>query len=269
MVAERFLEVYGSIGLLSGVVQVLYLGVAFWLGSRLVQRARHSRELPELLLGVHLLLSLGVGYLLLSSGIALAELSDDPPRDVIAPLLASGYAATILGLMATLAFTHRVFRPGQRRSIFFVALAATIMWAGFWAYGSSGGFAEGTFQGAPAWTLLGGMLVTNLWVAAEPLRYHLQLRRRIPLGLADPLVADRFLLWGCGSLARVFMILLGPAGAFGLAHLDGAARDAVTPLTLALASALGLFISVTFWLTFSPTDGYRRWVARRYAHPVS
>ena len=72
---ERFVEVYGSIGLLAGVAQCVYLGVAFWLGVRLVNLARRTRELPELLLGLHLILTLGVAYILLSAGISVAELS--------------------------------------------------------------------------------------------------------------------------------------------------------------------------------------------------
>ena len=268
MPVDRFIEVYGSIGFLAGIVQAVYLSAAFWIGIDLVRRARRVRELAELLLGVHLLLAMGLGYLLLSAGVALGQLSDDPPVHLMVPLLSVGYAATIMGLMATLAFTQQVFRTNQLGGKAFVTAATAAMWAGWVAYGATGGFERGTFEGAAAWLLLGGMIAANGWVAFEPLRYHRQLRRRARLGLADPLVTDRFLLWGLGSLARALMILLGPGAEYALAHTSGGLHAAVPSVALALASLLGLGTSVCFWLTFEPTAAYRRWVEARYAAPA-
>jgi hypothetical protein len=266
---DRFLEIYGSIGLLAGIVQAVYLCAAFSIGIDLLRRARRERRLPELLLGLHLLLSMGVGYLLVSAGVAAGQLSEEPPRHVMAPLLAAGYAATIVGLMATLVFTHRVFRPGQRLGLVFVIAASVVMWGGWLAYGASGGFSRGTFEGGAAWLLLGGMIAANGWVAFEPLHHYLQLRRRVRVGLADPVVTDRFLLWGLGSLARPIMILLGPVAEYGLSHTSGAFLSAVPPTALGLASILGLGTSVAFWLAFVPTAPYRRWVEARFARSAA
>ena len=44
----------------------------------------------------------------------------------------------------------------------------------------------------------GSERVSSLWGAAESLRYFSMMRRRAKLGLADPLVTNRFLLWGLG-----------------------------------------------------------------------
>lgn len=265
MATDRFLEVYGSMGPLAGVVQVVYLGVAFWLGARLVGRARRSRELPELLLGLHLLLSLGLGYALVSAGVAVAELSENPPRNVIAPLLSVGYATTIAGLVATVLFTRQVFHPGTRFGWVLAVVASASMLVGWLAYGASGGFSRGTFGGLEAWLLMGSMILTNGWVAFEPLRYHRQMRRRVRLGLAEPIVADRFLLWGLGSLARVLMIVLGPVAEHALLQSSGAWHTAIPAITLGAASILGLGTSICFWNTFAPSARYRRWVDARYA----
>ena len=265
MASDRFLEAYGSMGILSGLVQVVYLGTAFWLGTRLVLRARRSRELPELLLGLHLLLALGLGYVLVSAGVVVAELSDDPPRHVIAPLLALGYAITIAGLTATLLFTRQVFHPDGRLGWALALGAAAAMGSGWLAYGASGGFSQGTFESLEARLLMGSMVLANGWVAVEPLRYYRRMRRRVRLGLAEPIVTDRFLLWGLGSLARVLMVLLGPISEHALRNSTGDWHAAIPGVTLAAASILGLGTSLCFWNTFEPSAPYRRWVAARYA----
>ena len=266
---KALLEIYGSIGIFAGVAQGLYLAAAFLLGGHLLLRARRSRELTQLLLGLHLLLAMGVGYVLLSVGVVLVELSAEPPRRLLAWLMGAGYAATILGLMATLLFNQRVFRPGERWAAVFVGLASAVMWVGWAGYGASGGFAGGRFEGTWLWVQLGGMLATNFWVAAEPLAYHQRMRRRLRLGLADPVVVNRFLLWGLGSLARAVMIGLGPLSALCLAHAGADAAFAISSAILVVASACGLFTSVAYWLTFFPTPGYARWLTSRAARGQS
>ncbi len=263
------LEVYGSLGIVAGIAQAIYLAAAFFLSGHLLIRAHRSRELPQLLLGLHLLLAMGFGYLLCSAGVAIAELSEAPRGELVAPLIGAGYAATIFGLMAALVFNHRVFRPDRHWPLVLVFLASSAMWLGWAGYGLSGGFATARFEGIWLWLMLGGMLATNGWVGIEPLLYHAQLRKRIRLGLAEPLVADRFLLWGSGSLARAAMILLGPFGALLLETVGPQAQASVAAGVLCGASVLGLFTSVAYWLTFCPTQRYQDWVARRYARVVA
>ena len=74
------------------------------------------------------------------------------------------------------------------------------------------------------------------------------------------------MLWGAGSLARALMIALGPAAEFALGFLGERGDVLMAQSTLTVASLLGLFTSVAYWLTFCPTDRYRRWVDRRFAH---
>jgi hypothetical protein len=128
----------------------------------------------------------------------------------------------------------------------------------------SSAFATGSYASGWVRLLTAGMLGTNLWVGIEPLVYHSKLAKRVPLGLAEPLVANRFLLWGLGSLARAALILMGPAAEALLGVLGGEARSSFSAATLVVASCLGLATSVAYWLTFNPTPAYARWVERRY-----
>jgi hypothetical protein len=263
------LALYGSVGLVAGLAQALYLGAAFVLAVHLLGRARRRRDLAPFLLGVNLLFAMGFGYLLCSAGMAAAFLSQQGSPRLIAGLLGAGYAATILGLVAALIFQWRVFWPGERWPLALMAAFLCAMVVGWIGYAASGGLATGRYQGGWVWLLYAGMLATNLWVGIEPLVYHAKLRKRVPLGLAEPLVADRFLLWGLGSLARAAMILMGPLSELALDRLGADARLSYASVVLVAASLLGLATSVAYWLTFNPTAAYARWAERRYrAQPV-
>ena len=258
------LELYGSVGIVAGLGQAIYLTAAFVLAWHLLARARRSRDLAPALLGVQLLFAMGFGYMLRGAGMALAMLPREKSPALVSILLAAGHGSTIVGLTAALLFERRVFWPEARWPLAVMAALVSAMAIGWLGATTSGAFATGSY--ANRWVLLltAGMLGTNLWVGIEPLVYHRKLARRIPLGLAEPLVADRFLLWGLGSLARAALILLGPAAEVLLAALTGGARDRFTAVTLVVASSLGLATSVAYWLTFNPTPAYVRWVERRY-----
>lgn len=258
------LALYGSVGVVAGLAQAVYLGAAFVLAAHLLGRARRRRDIAPFLLGVNLLFAMGFGYLLCSAGMGAAMLAEEASPRLVAGLLGSGYAATIVGLCAAMVFQWRVFWPAARWPLVLMGVFAGAMLVGWAGYAASGALATGRYQGVWVWLLYAGMLATNLWVGIEPLVYHAKLRRRVPLGLAEPLVADRFLLWGLGSLARAAMLLLGPLSVLVLDRLGPDARLSYASLTLVTASLLGLATSVAYWLTFNPTAAYGRWVERRY-----
>jgi len=259
------LAVYGSVGIIAGIAQILYLATAFLLAGHLLLRARRTRELPQLLLGLHLLLAMGVGYLLVSMGIYAVRYGDTSSQSMVALLIGAGYLATILGLIATLIFNYRVFRPESRRALALVWLAIATMGGGWVGYGLSGGFGGARFEGAGLWIMMGGILAANLWVALEPLAYRRQMLKRLQLGLTEPLVVDRFLLWGCGSLARTAMVVVGGTNSFLEQQMGTTTPLIQSVVVMVFASACGLFTAVTFWLTFFPTQRYVRSVTRRYA----
>ena len=258
------LALYGSVGVVAGLAQAVYLGAAFVLAAHLLGRARRRRDLAPFLLGVNLLCAMGFGYLLCSAGMAVAFLAPEGSPRLVAALLGAGYAATILGLAAALVFQWRVFWPGARWPLALVAGFLGAMVVGWGGGLASGALALGRYEGGWVWLLCAGTLGANLWVGIEPLVYHAKIRKRVRLGLAEPLVADRFLIWGLGSLARAAMVLLGPVSQLVLDRLGAEARLSYASVTLVVASLLGLSASVAYWLTFNPTAAYARWVERRY-----
>jgi hypothetical protein len=258
------LVLYGFIGVVAGLAQVLYLLAAFVLSAHLLARARRTRDLAPLLLGIQLLFAMGFGYLLCAAGTGIALLSHAPSPRLVAGLLATGNASTMIGLSAALVFSWRVFSPGERWPLWLGGAFAASMLAGWLGSAASGAFE--TVSYANGWFLLlnAGMLAINLWVGIEPLVYYAKLRKRVRLGLAEPLIVDRFLLWGLGSLARAALVVMGPIGELCLRSLGEEGRQAFTTVSLAISGLLGLSASVSYWLTFNPTPAYVRWVQRRY-----
>jgi hypothetical protein len=263
------LEAYGSIGIFAGIAQLLYLVTAFVLAAHLLSRATHQKGTsPELLLGLHLLLAMGFGYLLISVAVVDAQQGRSLGAGIAGALMGFGYLATILGLIATLVFNRRVFREDSGWARLFVWATATAMLVGWAGFGLVDGFPP-VFEGPWLWTMMTGILAANFWVAIEPLHYHRLMRRRLRLGLAEPLVVNRFLLWGCGSMARTTMVLLGLLAPYLERNLSPVALLTATAGILIFASACGFFTSVTYWLTFFPTRRYVRWVEKRAARSAA
>jgi hypothetical protein len=258
------LEAYGWIGIAVLAAQAAYMTTAFGLGGLLLVRAQRARDPLQALLGLQLLLAMGVGYLLLAAAAVLDRFAPERSVAGIAALMGVGYLSTIVGLIATLVFNHRVFRAGRAFGHAMVWSIGGLMVIGWLAFGVVERFDPG-FRGTWFFIMLYGIVAANLWVAWEPLRYWVGARRRLALGLADPLVVDRFLLWGLGSLARTTMALSGPIADRVMPMLGADSQLLVSALVLCAASGLGLFASISYWLTFFPTRAYVRFVERRAA----
>jgi hypothetical protein len=86
------------------------------------------------------------------------------------------------------------------------------------------------------------------------------MRRRVRLLLADPVVANRFLLWGFGAGAAGFGSALGGVVQWwtGLPPLE-------LPGLMLSSSLHGLAAAIAMWLAFVPNAAYTRWVRSRAA----
>ena len=264
---QDMLGLYASIGVFAGVVQLAYLAVAFGVGGVLFARGRRSGEWTQWLLGLHLILSMGIGYLLTCVGTVSVEYNAGLSRSLLFVILGVGYAASCAGLTTTIHFTRRVFRPGRGIAFAYATASGAALWIGWLGLVISGDVARGRFDGTWFWVMTSGMLACNVWVAFEPVSYYAQLRRRVRLGLCEPIVADRVLLWGIGSVARAILVLAGPLSSRHLATLSDAERLSHGAVVLVMSSLLGLVTAGTYWLAFQPPRAYLRWVEQRAARP--
>jgi hypothetical protein len=108
------------------------------------------------------------------------------------------------------------------------------------------------------------MVLGDLWLISDALRFRSQLMRRLALGLAEPLVVDRLLLWSVASLARVALVLIAPVTSLLVGTSTELRASLVSPM-LGISALLILTATVSLWLMLAPSAAYRRWVERRYA----
>jgi hypothetical protein len=256
-------QVSGATALVLGLSQTLYLTVTMTLGVRLILLARRTRRLPEALLGAHFVLCLSLGYALLGAGHVAGLQPGQLPRAVMVVVIGVGQLASCSGVFAGIAFNYWVFRRGELWAQGLVALAAATLAASYVGYGLSGGFAHGRVGGLCFWLGYGSYVAAGLWVLIEPLRYHAVLRRRLPLGLVEPMVVDRFLLYGVGSAFRFAMLVIG-AWAMHLAESAAAQVEGMVAPVFLIVAAAGLGVAAAYSLAFFPPAVYARFVERRY-----
>ncbi|HBZ69397.1 MAG TPA: hypothetical protein DEP35_06560 [Deltaproteobacteria bacterium] len=160
----------------------------------------------------------------------------------------------LVGLVANTSFTWILFR---RAEAWAGALLASVgLGAGglFVAQSAAGGWANGAlFWG---WFPL-GIAVSFGWAFMECGRYHRLLRRRLQLGMADPVVTNRFGLYAAATGLAVVTNLVG--WVFWRRHLEMVTDPVGGPLLL----VLGVTSSTLMMLAFLPPRVYLAWVRAR------
>jgi hypothetical protein len=221
--------------------------VGTYVGLRLLQLARRTRMLPELQVGLALLSWSVVGQPL---ALYLGPWSSGLSESALA-LCYLGYWLSWVGVYTGLAFFCRqVFdasRSPLRRLLFWIswvpgvfALGIMVIW----------GRAAGPIPEAICNLTCG---IGFGWAGAEALIYWTKLRRRAALGLSDPVVTNRFLLWGgcCAATSPIaFWVCWLALHGLGLGSGYAPAE---------LATSVGGLVNGAVWmLTFVPPAFYTR-----------
>jgi hypothetical protein len=224
-------------------------------GVRLLWLTRRTRQQPELLMGLGFAT---VGLL----GYPIAVISGFGRGAVSAMNTDLWYAGVLVmdaGMACIYAFTATVFRPGKSWATALVfALTVTSLFSGTGAW-----FA---LREAPPWALsflvtkkwiLVGQLGSGLgfvWIGVESWLQLAMARRRAALGLADGVVANRFLLW---VLFAAFATGMNVANSCALIADVSAAESVWVQAAMAV---FGLGAAVSMYLAFLPPAAYLRWL---------
>jgi hypothetical protein len=248
----------GALAVALAVSQLVYLVAMGALGVRLLLLARRSRQLPELLLSIHFLLCCTVAYLLLATGMAIAQHQGGRPSPTVAWLISSGHGLSVVGVFAGAAFNYLVFRSGVAWARALLAGIGLALIVGYAGYGASGGFSDARFTGGWYALLYGTYMAAAAWVLVEPFLFWTTMRRRLRVGLAEPLEVNRFLLWGIGSLLRFLMLVSGVLPVV----LAAERLTAWAPAILTAAAFSGMGVACAYWLTFFPPRAYLARVGR-------
>lgn len=225
-------------------------GVVFLvIGVRLLKLSMRTGEKPERLLGASFLLW-GLCYQFFGLPIILADDSLQP----------SCYFAGRLCLAAAAipfaVFTQVVFRPKSRLaagliaaiSACLVAGLASSLWLGNWEN-------LNPLSNPWWWPEWVAQTATLFWMAGEALSQFSKSRQRRRLGLCEPLVSNRYLLWGLASAIWVLVqvVVLAQDITFERTGVWGASFDFQV-------GALELAAIAMVWTTFFPPAFYRRWI---------
>jgi hypothetical protein len=223
-------------------------------GVRLVMLWWRTRELPELLIGIGVLGIGPVGFGLMT----MAQLSRAGHPELSRWIFAVAVLAVCTGGFAKYVFNWRVYHPRQA-FVRWIVWTAGLLLAGCYATefltsGFRNQYAQ-SLTNIGRSTLLVGCL---LWGSAEALVYWRKMRRRLRLGLADPVVTNRFFLWGLGA---------GAAGVGTAVGISAQVFTGLPPLQLpwiTLSSSLhGLTAAVALWLAFVPNQAYLQFIEAR------
>lgn len=235
----------------AGLATLVFIGVAATVGIRLLLLARQTRGLPEFVLGFGLFSIVAVGYPLALFGTAWLPSAPELGRWMLiasAPFVCFGWWGVWL-------FTWSVFRRDSpvARVVLFLALATL---AGF-AIASM----IRTYRMPDAsdidythWVYLGSSFVAmtaNVWGGIESISYYVKMRKRLSVGLGDPIVANRFLLY-----AIVMGSTFCSTGSTVLGSLLLGSASVGSPWVLVTAAVTGIVCSVALWLAFVPPRAY-------------
>lgn len=158
--------------------------------------------------------------------------------------------------LAIALFTRRVFRPGAAWARRLAYGIGALIAAGLVVSALEGDWEGLTpLSGAGFWIDWLGTLSPFLWLAIEASKQYWITRRRVPLGLIDPLVCNRYLLIAVYAAlgTTTFFILIPMYIIYELYGTWSVALDLATG-TAEIASLLAL------WISFSAPAFYRRWV---------
>ena len=247
---ERVVEILAALG--GGAFILASLGI----GIRLLLLSFRTRKLPEIAMGLGLLLMGGIGYPV----IAVARLAIELPDGVRGALGFIHMLSMLLGVFALAFFNRRVFRPESsqaRLAVLAISAGMAITLVGQGVFGS--GYLEVATGITSPWLRAQLFLPATAlgWASVESLRYHHLLRRRLALGLTDPLITERFRLWGIGTGAAT---LLNATSSTTTAMGYDMATTVVGALMI---GALGLVAAGSTWFAFVPPAAYARWVRAR------
>jgi hypothetical protein len=224
------------------------------IGARLLLLARRTGEIPELLIGLAVLGIGPLGYGLSMLGFATAGRS----TITSAALQGCAFVAIFIGSAAQCLFVWYVFRrqTAWARPLVFAAITLLAMACAVDIL--ENGLVNRSVDGFWYRASMAVRLLVMVWNSVESLLYWGRMRRRLRLGLADPLVTSRFLLWGISAGAAFF----GSGLIFAVATLTGANPNQMPGLTL-IVSLHGLAAAIAMWFAFQPPAFYRRFVERR------
>jgi hypothetical protein len=218
----------------------------------LLRRGARSGERPERMLGSAFLL-FGISYFFYQLPMIPTFSALWVEFTVIARL------TTAAGLILIAFFTRLVFRRDALWAKWMARGCTLLLIAGITV-----SFIEGDWEGyrplssAGFWLEWIGLTAPGIWVAVEGFANHRRAAKRMALGLCDPMVANRFLIWGLFGVGLMgAMIVVIPM------NIEYELYGTFSTWADATGGIVEMFTIATVWFAFYPPVFYRSWIGRR------
>lgn len=246
--------------MISLIAMVLFVVTCSAVGLRLLWLAVHGGGSPAWSCGLGFTLIALIGYPMST----ISGLGFKPVGEVIHGLAAAGSLVTAAGLASFFAFTLTAFR-------------LRTPWAWLLTVGSTLALAIACFVQVdilatadpdlpsavatfvPSRVISVVSSICYAWLGAEGLLEWSKSRKRVALGLSDPVVSNRFLMWGlfgvsttCLSMFLMILSMISPEGSRSVTGQVG-------------MTAFGLVSSLAAALAFFPPEAYTRRIRARAA----
>lgn len=230
--------------------------VTVTVGIRLLMVARRTRQAPELLFGIAFVGG-GAGQAFAQVG-QRALWADSGSLGTLLNTVCFGLV--VLGSLALWAVTRRVFRPSGSLAGWLCIAGALVTLAAYGLRIVDGDFVSGSPGTRGHGVHLLARCVLMGWISVEATRHYRMLRRRVTLGLADPMATNQVLMWAISGYATLAAALVIGTWAFVLQQhpLDSL-------LATSMLIAIVAIVSVGTWCAFFPPDALRRRVEARAA----
>lgn len=239
----------------------VFIGIVGSVGFRLIRLWHRSRELPEL--------CLGSGLVIVASSMPLCAAGRVPELAMETTgrvCFSAGLATAAIGITLVVFFNYWVFRRESWWGRVLLALASASLLASV-SYMSAMNFLGPSVVAIKASmrpgtvTLMGTVLACFLWGAGESFHYYRSSRRQQSLGLADPVVTNRLLLWGIASATcSALLVVIMACVLWGMTIM----RE---PGPLLAISATGCIMSASWYLTFFAPESYLAFIRDRAQNP--
>ena len=237
------MEGHAYIGeLLAGVVY-------FTVAVRLLRLGQRTGEFPEKLLGVT--------FLFIGTSAVLYVLPNLPLFESLwTSLNFAGRVFVIPYSVIFALFTWRVFRPAERWGGWLVWGVGILLVIGVGGSAMGGDWEGFSIGSGWFWLEWVGYTLPFGWAGSEAFAQYRQARRRVRLGLCEPLVCNRYLLWALfGTLQVCLCLVLLPQ------YSEFETTNQFTATWDALYGAVEIASLVMIWLVFFAPAFYQRWIS--------
>jgi len=224
--------------------------ILFVVGVRVLRLASRTNGRHERLLGTYLLLS-GISYTLYTIPLI------GNVGSLFTPVTFAGRVVYAISVYFVLEFTRSVFRSNEAWSRWLVYALMLTLVMGVGISSIQGDWVGYTVSNPWFWCEWLGYTLAPLWVGVEGVLAFRSARKRVRLDFCDPIVANRYLLWGWFGILQVCCsLVIVPM------YADYEANRYFTLGADALLGCFEILAAVTTWLAFFAPAFYRNWIAR-------